>query len=372
MDTLLLVALLIAGASAFIIWFGRWVGKTMAYAFCNTMLSAREPSLLPTQLLVELAGAPDLQAVRSRLEEKGYRIEAAPDGGVDWLRAEREMHERICREFSEILQVVPKRARPIVEKLLRYREMVNLKVVVVGLHEGLPKEEIVGRLLPCPMDSTQRFELLASAPSVEGLLEFLKGSEYHAALAEAMEDYRKYGISVLVSAIEKHYWADLWRTALLSREERKSMREIFGFWIDSINLTTALRMREAGVPPAEAERYLILPGYELTLEMVRAVLLAEDIGSAAHAIRTTAVGDALLRRREGLKSAADAERILREELLRRCRRSAMRDFFSPCPIVYYILRREAELENVRTLLRMKAAGYPREDVMRMLLVGVEA
>lgn len=361
-----LLILSAGGAIAFLVWFGRWVGRAMGYAFCNATVSARESKILAGARLDEITGAPDIRTIYPSLEERGLRVKIAENGGIDWLETERAFHESVSREISEILEIVPGDAKPIVRRLAGYREMINLKVVVTGLHEGAAKDEIASRLIPCPTD-LGRFELLASAGSIEGLLEFLKGSEYYDALAGAMDDYRRHGLAPLISAIERSYYSKLWETAKKSKE----LIRIFGLWIDSVNLTTAMRLRRSGLQPDRIGKYLILPGYGLTEGMIRAFVSESDLRSAVHSIRITEVGRFLQEHVEELEVAGleEIEKMLRGLLLATCRFEAMRNFFSACPVVSYILQRETEVENVRTVLRMRAAGFPPEEVRRRLITG---
>jgi V/A-type H+-transporting ATPase subunit C len=365
MNTLLI--LLAGGGLAFLVWFGRWVGKTMAYAFCNATVSAKESKIISGARLAELADAPEFKAILPDLEERGLGVRTAADGGIDWMETEKTIHESLCREFSEILEIVPGEARPVVRRLVGYREMINLKIIVTGLHEGAPKDEIISRLVPCPTETQQRFELLASAQSVEGLLEFLKGSEYHGVLAGSMEGYRKWGLKVIISAIERFYYSELWKTARKSR----NLRDVLGFWIDSVNLVIAMRLKKSGLQPSEIEGYLILPGYELTREMIRAFILEEDLKSSIHSIRITSVGSVLQDHVSELERGEleEVERLLKGALLARCSLAAIKNFFSVCPVVSYILHREAEVENLRSILRMKAAGLPSENIKKILVGG---
>ncbi|MEM1689581.1 MAG: V-type ATPase subunit [Candidatus Hadarchaeales archaeon] len=366
MNILILLILSAAGILVFLIWFGRWVSKIMSYAFCNTVVSSRETTLLTGEKLIEFVRAPDVTNVVKQLEEIGRKITLEPDGSLDWLKTEKEMHENVCREFSEILEIIPRSTKPIIKRLLGYRAMLNLKTVILGIHDGIPKEEIVTRLLPCPTENLQRFELLASAQSIESLLEFLKGEEYYDLIVKAMDDYGRYGVVALISAVEKHYWDSLWKTVNQTKEDRKLLREIFGFWIDSINLVISLRMKRSGLSYYEIERYLILPSHELTPEMFRAVVLAEDLKSAIHAIRITAVGETLQKQLERIRDVEDVEKILKSALITKTKWMAMKNFFSICPIIVYILMKERELENLRVLLRMKSAGFTQDEINKIL------
>ena len=346
---------------------------TMDYVFCNSTVSAWEARLLPTSKFMELIETPDLRSALLALEGTEY-------GGVvrefsdkdDFRVLERLLHGLVVQRLSALVSLVPDDTAPAVRKIIAQRYLWNLKMIVSAIHYQIPKEERSRELLPSPVHTYESLQLLASAESLEQLLEFLKGTDYGDSLQRALSDYEQHGLPALLVALEKTYYSSLWELAQKTKTDRKILKQLVGYLVDAVNAKTILRLKDAGVPEPEIDKYLIRPSHELTEPMLKAMMVAEDIKSAIHSIRITMVGSALSSAAEEIarEGPEAAERALDRFYLELCKRLSLLHQFSVAPVISYVAHKEAEFRNLRKCLRMKADGLPAAEIKKRLVLEV--
>ncbi|MEM2874990.1 MAG: V-type ATPase subunit [Candidatus Hadarchaeales archaeon] len=345
--------------------------RSMPYVFCNATLSAWEARFLPESKLAELAGAPSAEAVLSALEESEYREQIAElrrSAPVDPLEFERALRENANARYRELLGMLPKGRRATVARILSRIDVWNLKAIISMIHSGVTPGDRARELMPSPTMSRERLEMLASARTLEELLEYLRGSEYHHVISGAMEAYRREGLRALLLALDRHYWSSLWSDVLGRRDQRKVMREMIGYELDSLNARLILRLKQERAPPEEISACIVRPSHELNEEMLRAMVMAEDLASAINMIHITTVGRVLseVSGEIGEKGATAAEAALERGRIRLFRWLAMTRFFTVAPAISYIAQKEHELKKLRTIYRLKFDGAEPGAVRRTL------
>lgn len=346
----------------------RW----MDYVFCNATISAWETRLIPEARLMEIAEAPKITDVFSALEDTEYRpqlAEVTKGEKFDMVAVEHALRESLNGRYRELLNLVPEERRETVLKVLQRTDLLNLKAIITMIHNKVPKEQRLGELFPSPTMPRERLEMLVSAGDLKELLEFLRGSEHFDVISAAMEDYEKRGLIALLSALDKHYYMSLWGDVMAKRAQRLILKTMIGYEIDSVNTKLILRLKREGAPPEEIDRYLLRPSYELTEDMLRAMILADDIRSAINMIHITTQGKILSEalpkiEEQGIQAA---ERALDEGYLRLCRWLGVTQFFSIAPVISFISLKENEMRNLRAIIRLKADGVEPQRIKELIV-----
>jgi len=336
--------------------------RVVGYLYPAAAVSTWEARLLPESRLLELADARGAEEILSSLGEE-YPLPPT----MDPRELEVALRGASSRRYAEMLGMVPEEARGVVRRLLAWTEIWNLKSLLTSLHLGLPREERRRYLLPSPTLSQERLELLASAESLEQLLEFLRESEYHGVLSAHLEEYRREGLFPLLHALDRHHYTRLWEEVRGMKGQRSVLVPLVGFELDALNLRLLLRLRREGVPPEKVEP-LLLPGHQLTGERLRELLLASDLRSWLELLPPSYVrilAPLLPQLEEGDLYAL--ERALEEEHLRLCRWMALTRPFTLAPLYSYLKRREAEVRNLHLLLRLKLEGMEPQRIKEKLV-----
>ncbi len=329
--------------------------RTFPYVYCNAMVSSWEGRMLDSKRVAELSEM-DPEGILSALS--GTDFEGLELG--EPVKVEEEMRERCAARYREICQNLPAKGRRFFELLLERFELYNLKSLLTSLHTGLPPQ-----FLPSPISSRERLQLLSQVKSVENLLDFLKGTDYGEVLLESLEGYRKRGLSFMLRRLDHHYYQKLWREA---QRQRKSVRELVGVEIDLANLKLLARLKKEGVPPEEIRELLIKPSHLIPAHLLDRMAEAEDLSSLLQMLSDTPYGEAVSRVSQQVQASGSLlplEKELEEGFLRLCKWYSSADFFSLAPAVCFFYMKEAELRNLRILLRLRARGVQSVEVREM-------
>jgi len=362
---MILVFLVIGLAGIFFTFLLLSTKRTMDYVFCGSTVSVWEAKLLSESRFMEIADSPNFRAAVSMLEDSEYQRTVKEVGErVDFVALERAFHTHVSEKFRELLSLVPEESQPAVRKLLEWRDMWNLKVIVTAIHNGIPKEERAKELLPSPTVSEGRLQLLCSAESLEQLVEFLEGTEYAEAISSSLEDYKKFGLAPVLVSLERAYYSSLWNEVRRRKPQRKILRKLVGFQVDAVNAKLILRLKEANVVGQEIEKYLVRPANELTETMLKAMIVAEDLKSAIHAVRITTIGQVLTEAMEEIERGGveAVERALEKHYLKLCKWLELTNQFSIAPVVSYLAHKEAEMRRLKLALRLKADGFEPQEI----------
>jgi len=352
---------------ALFVWVIISTRRSIGYIFCNATISAWEARLLSEARLMELAEAPGIVNIFSALEDTEYRpqlAEVTRGDEVDMIAVERALRESLNARYRELVEMVPKERKGTVLKVLQRVDLWNLKAIITMIHNKVPKEQRLQELIPSPIMPPERLEMLSSAENLNGLLEFLRGSEQFDVISAALGDYEKRGLIALLSALDKHYYTSLWKDVQAKRAQRSILRAMVGYEIDSVNIKLILRLKREGAPPDEIDRYLVRPSHELTDAMLKAMITAEDIRSAIQMIHTTTHGKVLAEALPQIeeKGIPAAERALDEAYLKLCRWFGLTQFFGIAPVISFIHIKENEMKNLRAIIRLKADGVEPQKI----------
>ncbi len=347
--------------------------RIMPYIYCSAKISAWEARLLPEPRLREFADSAKVVNILAGLDDTDYRpyLSDIPRvENVDMMAVERALKKNLVERYQELLKIVPEERRATVEKLVQRIDLWNLKTLLTAIHNKIPKEKRVEEMLPSPTFPPERLKLLASAENFKEVLEYLRETEYFDVLSTALEDYEKRGLVALLSALDKHYYTSLWRDVLSKKTQKQILKAVVGCELDVVNLKLILRLKRERATPDEITKYVILPSYQLTEEMIRSMIIADDIPSAIEVIWGTTYGPVLhevLPEVEATGSLLPVEKALHEGLLRVCKRVAIVRPFGIGPVLAHIYLKETEVRNLCAIIKLKADKVEPEKIKEMLV-----
>lgn len=347
--------------------------RTTPYVYCSAKISAWEARSVPESRLLEFADAAKVTNVLAGLDDTDYgpylkdipRLEK-----IDVIAIERSFKMSLSERYRDLLAMVPREGKGVIAKLIQRIDLWNLKALLTAIHNKLPKEERMKDLIPSPTLPTHRLELLASAETLEEFLKYLEGTEYFEVASKALQAYEKLGLIALTSALDKHYYSSLWAEALKVRHQRQILKTVIGYEIDAVNIKLILRLKKEGVAPDEIDKFVIRPSHELSEETLRSMILAENVSASVEAISHTRYGPILAEAMPLLESTGSLlamEKSLDEGLLRICKWMSIVKLLSLAPVLFYIYMKEAEVKNLRTIIRLKADGVEPERIKELLV-----
>lgn len=366
--------------------------RTMPYVYCVAKISAWEARMIPESRLFEFVDAAKVSNVLTGLDDTSYRThisDFSKGEEIDVVAVERALKEHLREDLSELINVIPEVRKEVILKFIERADLYNLKTLVTAIHNRVPKEKRREEMFPSPTLSQERLDLLASAGTLEDLLKYLEGTEYHDAFSAALEKYKDRGLTVLLSALDKAYYSSLWeevvgkkerlpvwekikglKAALERREQRQVLKKIIGYEIDAVNIKLVLRLKKEGALLEDIESMLILPSYELSEDTLAWMAEAKDIRTAVEGISHTMYGPILakaLPEAEASGSLVPLEKALDEGWLKVCKWMSATKFFSLAPVLSYIRLKEMEARNLRTIIRLKADKVEPEKIKEVIV-----
>ncbi|MDI6819585.1 MAG: V-type ATPase subunit [Candidatus Hodarchaeaceae archaeon] len=367
---LMIVSALITIFFVFVITHAR---RTIPYVYCSAKISAWEARSIPEARLLEFADAARVVNILSGLDDTDYGphlVDVPRVEEVDVVAVERALKASLSVRYQELLQMVPKEGRGAIARLIQRIDLWNLKTLLAAIHNKVPKEERMREMIPSPTSPPSRLELLAAAESFEELLKYIEGTEYFDVISAALEDYKKRGLIALTSALDKHYYSSLWTEVLRKKAQRSVLRAVVGYEIDAVNIKLILRLKKEGIPPDEIDKYVIRPSCELSDEMLRSMILADDVPSSIDVISHTSYGPILsgaLPQFEATGSLLAMEKALDEGQLKICKWMSIVKLLSLAPVLAHVYAKEAEIRNLRTIMRLKVDKVEPEKIKEMLV-----
>ncbi len=310
--------------------------KLLGREFASRILSA-EPEAIPG-MLGETGLADSFTDVQGPLEiEKGLRKELLKT--YDFL-------EKICPEKEAI-------------GLFRHRhDFHNLKAMLKSRISGVPHADLSIDL--CTYDTDR-----LSAAVSENNYRFVPEQLREAAL-EALAEYEETGTLAAISyTCDRLMWRHIMRRARKTRN--KIMIDLFREYVNLANLKSFFRFREFSDDP-EAFKLHFIPDGSYTLDFFL-YYMDEELGLLLNHLAKTRYEQHIVSR--GLQTWPEEKHFWRLEMasdnfLLQHFWQMRNQLFSIAPLIYYLLRKIVDTRLIRTVIRCKLIGMPRNMIEERL------
>jgi V/A-type H+-transporting ATPase subunit C len=341
----------------------RTAGKAN-WANATARARARRATLLDRTKLRQLVKQNN-DAISASIADAGYRTEMDAYGhrlnGPQLLEA--ALSHNLDREVHQVLGFCAGELYDIVQAYALRIDFERAKTVLRAIHSGADQETISTG--PLPAENPENTSWLAIAEQSNTLAEaaaMIRSTDVGGAFAGLDGELR---LSEYEDALDRHYFS-LALTAIPKTGSNALLRRYLMMEIDHRNLINLLRLQRQGLSKDLATA-VIIPGGSLSAASMKSAAQADDeAGLLDAARRTPGFNDDGLE--EALASSRERATLDPVVCLFAKRRSEMLLRFahlhplSAMPIVYYIERKLLEVENLRLLVRGKAAGLG-DDVL---------
>lgn len=276
---------------------------------------------------------------------------------------QRGLHLRLAEELRELQRAAHGPVADWIALAALRLQIADAKVIVRGILQGLPPEEIRRHLLPLPGVAPARLAELASARSIEQIARLLDDGPIGPALARAANSpLARLGSYAFEASLDR-YWLNemIARSERLCRKDAKRVARIAAQEADIFHLALVLRGRfHQGIAAAELRPWFI-EGTPLGPKRLDAMLASADARAAVAVAATTLFGPAVaaeaLRTPAGLTESS-AEAMAWGRFLGLAREAFRRSEMSDGVIAGYVAIRRVEVANLITLSEGIRAGVP--------------
>lgn len=333
------------------------------FAYLNARVQAMRGRLLPRDTYPKLLQM-EIPQIARFLGETEYKPEieslAKQYRGVDLV--EYALNRNLSTTLHGLLGKAQYELRDLLELYLRRYDLENVTTILRGKLSGATAEELREALIPAGRLRTDQLDALVVADR-EGTMELLRrmGQE------EVVDALGEKPLPEVEDMMMRRYYAELLEATESGGRSMELLRRFVRTEIDFRNLTNLLRLKRDSESPETIQSYMIEGGLELGPKVLGRLAAMEF--------------DAVLREVEGmpyfrggaqsLKDASDSlvalEATMTREGLRWASKQARVNPLTILVALSYILAKQVEVDNIRSIVRGKEGALPLEIIRRTLV-----
>ena len=361
-----LMAVLIVGAVIVIIA-SRPVLDIYPYLNPSARVRARKGRLFDEKQISEIVETNNVEEVENYLR-------GTPDYAdvLDEYPLDKALDVERANTYDFVARLAPKDIKDPFVVMSKKADIDNIKSLLTAKEVGLTPEETRELLIPCG-SLYDDLESLADSENVTDIVTSLDGTEYAAALEDALPQYEDSKMVLpLESALDKYYLGKLLRSSDVPSDENKQILYSYvGTQVDVANLKLIIRAKEDGLDYDAISPYILEEGYQLREWKLKDLMESPDVTNVISGLEGTkyseALSDALPVYNE-TGSVAVFEKALDVYASQHSNSLANKKPLGIGPIIGYLNQKETEIKNLKIIARAKReAGFPNSKIMEMLI-----
>ncbi|HEX8959103.1 MAG TPA: V-type ATPase subunit [Solirubrobacterales bacterium] len=340
------------------------------YEYGNARLRAMRSRLLDRSTLESLVARRDLGHLASTLEAGAYtsdfesaRAEVGDLAQDPVAAIDLALRHHLARTGRGVLSYYDGRARDLVGLLLGRRDLENLLAAIRG------------RTATAEAPDVSRLFVLGGELSADWLAEIVRSGQVEG--LRLVGDWLCVPAQGLVSAddarrgeveaaVVRAFYARALGLLVGGGADVSTVRQVLGWRVDVLNLTTALRVCRLPARERPADpRGLLVEGGSLSRRSVESIGRAPDVEAAAGEIAATPYRESVdeaSRYLARVGRAAALECALERLLVRRAARLYRADPLGIGVVVGYLAAQSVEVANLRLIARCLALGLDKRDI----------
>lgn len=346
-------------------------GRPGNYAYTVARVKAKKSKLLKEEdynKMLQLS----VPEVARYISDAGYSKEvtdlASQHGGIDLV--EYATYSNMANVFTSILGSSQGELKDMVAAYLEKWDIWNLKVILRGKSYGLDAAGLKEDLVPAGKLDDEDLEKLIAMDSAEDIISaFAKMMSMNAAdLVNAYKGAAN-GLGDLEDEMDKRYY-----TRLLSRINPSTRPgHMFQDWvrteIDAKNIETILKLKAEGIYGDVVMKYFIPGGKEIDTRLATQMANEETVAGV--------VNDASqLQFADFLKELVEDDKVLIRDVVHEINKYEIAQAakfshmypLSMVPVIDYMIHKENEVANIRTIARGIESGLDSETIKGLLVI----
>ncbi len=335
------------------------------YAYAATRVRARRSRLLGPESYAQLLNM-EFSEIARYIQDLEYRREIDKYGatlrGADLLEA--ALLDNRSTEIGEVIGFCTGDLRMGVAAYAERYNVRAIKVLLRGIFDEVDSEELLKQVSPMSDSQLDLYTQIAASENIEGAVEQLEATKYYELLQEALENRKSDSLQPLEDALDKAYYQDLVSSLPSSGAADRIYRGFVQVQIDVANLKTVMRLRHRGLG---GHGELLISGGTIDETLLTATNSVTDIIPILEGTAYQEVLQPVIENFEdnGLNKAIQA---LENHVSITSRRYSYLYPLSILPILDYLLRKEKEVRNLRTIVRGKDLELSNERIKEIIVV----
>lgn len=345
-------------------------GRNGNYAYTVARVKAKKSLLLGEEDYNKMLQM-SVPEISRYISESGYQKEMADLAGrfegVDLV--ETATYTSMAKVFSSILAASQGELETMVAAYLEKWDIWNLKVILRGKSYGLDADAIREDLVPAGSLGAESLEKLVALDSIEDII-----SNYAKMVSmNAQEVLDMYKVSQNLGSVEdyvdKYHYQRLLASIDPSSRPTRMFQDFVRKEIDVKNLETILKLKAEGIYGEEVLHYVIPGGKQIDRKFATQLANAETIAAAASDLSQLEFYDVI-------KDLVEADNVNLSNVVTEMKKyeiAQAKKFshlypLSVVPILDYMIHKEVEASNIRTIARGVESGLSKETIKGLLVI----
>ncbi len=320
--------------------------------------------LMPREVYPKLMNM-DIPEITRLMGESEYKQDvdelAQKYSGLDLL--EHALNQNLARTYRKLLRISKDEPNYLITEYLRHWDIWNIKTILRGKYYGAPAQEIMDAVVAAGQLGYRQITSIANMESIEDIKSALANSPYYSAIA----DYEGGELSTIENELDKIYYSRLLASIGKSKGEKLSLKFIMTE-IDLKNLKTLFRTKKAGLDKDVILELLIPGGMELKsrdLKKMSSLSWSDFLKRLEDYSYWSAISEVVS---EDMTSLMDVEAVLDKYAIEYASKVSHYYPISILPIYDYMLRKNNEINSIRTIVRGKKVNLPDEIIRKHLVM----
>lgn len=351
--------------------FGRKSGKKGNYAYTVARIKAKKSTLIGEDSYAKMLmmSVPEISRF---ISENGYQKEMAELAGriegIDLV--EHATYRNMARVFRMILKASQGELQDMLAAYLEKWDLWNLKVILRGKTYGVDADSIKEDLVAAGRLSENDLDKLLSLDSDEEIISTYCRMESVGVPPEIVNAYKNTGnLTQIEDHFDKIYYERLLASIDPSSRPTRLFQDFVRKEIDTVNLETILKLKTEGIFGESVMEYIIPGGKQIDRKLATQLANAESIGSVAADL-------AQLDFYDDIKDALDGETNSLRNIVAGMKKYQIRQAktfshlypLSVIPILDFMIHKEIEVNNIRTVARGVESGIDKEIIKGLLVM----
>jgi V/A-type H+-transporting ATPase subunit C len=343
------------------------------YAYATTRVKARKAFLFPRESYIKILQM-TVPEINRYIGESKYKQEidelATRYSGIDLV--EYALNLNLAREMNDILGFCQGELKMIMWAYLQRWDVWNIKSLLRGKNTGATEEEIRETFVPAGASGIQEHNDLLKKATVTEAVEGPAGTIFYKPLVGVLDDYNKTKtISTLENTLDRTYYENLMSIKLPGTKADELFINFIRREIDFTNLRTLFRLKRSGLEQDKIMGYLLAGGARLRMDDLRKLSQAPGFDDFVNMLKEYSywaeIADAVDRYRE-TGSLNAVEISLYKQQIAFAEQISHLYPLSICPILGYAVRKNVEINNIRTIARGKEMSLSDEVIKDQLVM----
>lgn len=340
--------------------------RTSNYSYVSARVRAMKSKLLPSDTYSKLLNM-GIDEITRTIEESEYKqdidVLAREYSGADLI--EHSLNRNLAVTFTKLLTISEGEPNYLLSKYLKKYDVWSIKTILRGKYYNASPDEIEENLISAGKFSYDFLSELANKDSYNDVISALENTEYYSVLKQ----YDGTNLSDIDNTLEKEYYKDLFTSVhKLNTKNSRIFADFVGTEIDIKNLRTLFRLKMSGISSEEIRELMIEGGHRLKMKDIESLLplsFEDFLGAVDKYSYWYNFSDIVS---SDMESLIDLETQLLKQNIKFASSISHVYPLSIVPIMDYILNKKIEVDNLRIVIRGKAAGLEKEVIRKQLVI----